>query len=262
MRTFPTAQDIQQFIERASSGQFTAQDLDAFYQKPQLWCLPTAVPLPNPEDAQGFWQSVWDGLALEIGGRIIVPPMPRLTDKQHRSIARYRLLPVYLPKLREERYPPCFKKLYWTESLASKVQGMPLKGQWVAIETVKKSEWNDEIGYPNDRLATVLKFKRLDVSLKYLRTSLLKQVAKATGYPARGVRLPTIEEWNFVANFFNWLKTHRDLDLPNLGSTESAEWCLNGDTPLITGQSSEGGLAYAGLAWRDSGFGFRLLFEL
>jgi hypothetical protein len=269
MRTFPTEQDVQQFIERASSGQFTAQDLDAFYKKPQLWRPPSS--LPTPEDAQTFWQMVWDELALEIGGRIIVPPLPRLTDKQRRSIAKYRLLVMYLPGLSEDRYPECFVKPDWARSIiVAKIEYRPLRGRWIGVETISKPHQDDPEGYAADLLmAAVERAGRFTTSWDDLHgRGLMGLIAKATGFPKKGTRLPTAEEWNLVGNFFNWLREHRSLDLPDLGSTRSWEWCENAYGPegrLFVGHSGRAGLADVDghrQNYTDYSIGFRVLFEL
>jgi len=268
MRTFPTDEDVEQFKQRARTRQFTALDLDAFYKNPRLW-------RPRPKlialcDAQEFWQGVYDELAPEIGGRIIVPPAPpRLTVKQHKSVEKFQLLLVYIPALTEDRYPACFVKPDWCGNLkTADVERKPLQGQWVAFETIKKPHWDDPIGYPDDRLATVLKLKsRFGVSWVDLKNGLLERVAKITGFPKKGTRLCTVEEWNFVANLINWLREHRGMDLPDLGSTRSWEWCENSCDAsgwLIVGRSGHGGLAAVDYDWHDGrdGLGFRVLFVL
>ncbi|MFA5184999.1 MAG: hypothetical protein WC551_00740 [Patescibacteria group bacterium] len=264
MRTFPTAEDIKQFIERASSSQFTAQDLDAFYQRPHLW-RPLSSRLPGPEDAQTFWQMVWDELAIEIGGRIIVPSVPRLTDKQRKSIVRYRLIPVYVPENIEDRYPDTFVKPNWGMFIQEpRHEGRIHSGKWVAVETVEKPNFNT-VGYPDDQLAAALKLgNRFTVDWTH-RSILLRTFASLTGFAKSGARLPTVREWNFIANMFNWLRAHRSLNLPDLGSTHSSEWCLE-DGPsigmLVVGLASSGGLSYVNRSYEVRGFGFRVLFEL
>ncbi len=223
MRTFPTAEDIKQFIERASSSQFTAQDLDAFYKKPQLWR--PASPLPTPEEAQAFWQGVWDELALEIGGRIIVPPVPRLTDKQRKSIAKFRLLLVYIPALNEDRYPPNFVKPDWgTLIREEETEHLPLRSMWIAVETFRRSEINDEtVGLPMVEAQP----ERYGLSFNYVQELRLKEIAHATGMPLKGTHLPSVEQMCFIANIFNWLHEQRRLELPDLGMGCSWEMCHN-----------------------------------
>jgi len=275
MRTFPTKQDIEQFRQRAQSGQFTAEDLDAFYKNPHLWRPFTpSLSFPTVDVAQAYWQLVWDELALEIGGRIIVPPVPRLTDKQRKSINNCLLLFVYIPALSEDRYPACFVKPEWGKSLAiSQIERVPLKGRWIAVETVRKPDYDDEIGYPSDRLATMVKFEgRFEKSWDDLNGGLLEDIARSTGFPKAGTRLPSAEEWNLLANLFNWLREHRAMDLPDLGSTRSVEWCgnayktiLNKPARIAAGHSQDGGLASItrfSSHLRELSVGFRVLFEL
>lgn len=268
MRTFPTAQDIQQFIERASSGQFTAQDLDAFYKNPKFWQPESA--LITPEDAQTFWQMVWDELALEIGCRLIVPPVPRLTDRQCKSIIQHRLLPVYIPALSEERYPSCFLKPDWGKLIdASQIERKPLEGIWIAIEAIKKPDHDVSESYPDDSLMAAIKCSgRYSRSYEDLSKWMFDKVAKTTGFPRKRVRLPSLEEWNLVGNLFNWLRERRSMDLPDLGTTRSREWCENtykSEQRLFSGHSLRGGFAEVdalGHGFRDRSIAFRVLFEL
>jgi len=267
MRTFPTDSDVEQFKQRARSGQFTAEDLDAFYKNPRLWRQ--EVSIVAPEDAQTFWQMVWDEMALEIGGRIIVPPVPRLTDKQRKSIENFRMLPVYIQAFDKERYPACFVKPDRQKYLRGGGEHISPKGQWVAFETIKKPQLDDPAGYPDDGLAAALKLKsRFKVSWDDLKGGLLERAARITGFPKNRTRLPTAEEWNFVGNLFNWLREHRGIDLPDLGSTTTFELCENADSlehRLIVGDFRSGGLACVSYTWnegRGTNVGFRVLFEL
>ena len=106
---------------------------------------------------------------------------------------------------------------------------------------------------------------RFNTSWDDLTNGFLAEIAKVTNFPKKGTRLPTAEEWNLIGNLFNWLRDHRSMDLPDLGSTRSWEWCENAydaDLRLIVGRSDRGGLADVRDGWRgdrDDDLAFRVL---
>jgi hypothetical protein len=254
---------IKQLIERHESGQILESDLDAFLENPRLWRGDTKT-LLSPENAQAFWQSVYD----ELGIKVAVPPVPKLTEKQVKSIGKFNFLLVYIPAIAEDKYPENFVKPAWGKYLnTSSVERKPLKGQWIAIETIAKPNWDDKDGYPDDRLVAMVKYPSLRFNTSYedLAGGILSDIAKVTGFPKKGTRLPTAEEWNFVGNLFNWLSEHRDMPLPDLGYTNAFEWCENACESgylLVVGCSSYGGLAGVYDSWHGGsgdGVGFRVL---
>ncbi len=255
---------IKQLIERHESGQILESDLDAFLENPTLWRKEVAQTLLSPEDAQAFWQGVYD----ELGIKVTVPAVPKLTQRQVKSLGRFNFLLVYIPTITEEQYPEFFVKPAWGECIeVSQIERKPLEDQWVAIETIAKPDGDeDEISYSDDWLMGALQYAtRFGKSYDELTGSLLAEIAKVTGFPKKGTRLPTVEEWNFIANLFNWLSEHRSIPLPDFGSTDSWEWCANAfepDSSLIVGDSRDGGLAYVssfGHVDSDEGLGFRVL---
>lgn len=218
------------------------------------------------ESAQPFWQSVWDELLGS--GKVTVPPVPKLTAKQVKSMERFGFLLMYLPGITEDEYPAGFVKPNWSACLdVSQIERKPLTGQWIAMETIKKPDLVDPIGYPDDRLmATLKRTTRFNTSYYDLIGGLIQKIAKVTGFPKKGTRLPSAEEWNLVGNLFNWLYEHRSMPhLPDLGSTCSVERCGNAYcsvSQLIVGNVESGRLACVGYDWHDgrySGIAFRVL---
>jgi len=250
-----SAAKIQQLIERHESGQILESDLDAFIENPTLWRTEDAKALLSPAAAQAFWQGVYD----ELGIKVTVPAVPKLTKKQMKSCGKFNFLLVYLPAITEEDYPEDFVKPAWGKYLdASKIERKPLEGRWVAIETIVKPDWDNKDGYPDDRLMAAVKHpSRFNTSHDQLTGGILADIAKVTGFPKKGTRLPTAEEWNFIGNLFNWLSEHRSMNLPDLGSTRSWEWCENaygsGDR-LSVGGSGHVGLAHVYDLWPALGF--------
>ncbi len=71
---------------------------------------------------------------------------------------------------------------------------------------------------------------------------ILGKIAKTTGFPKKGTRLPTAAEWNLIGNLFNWLYEHRQMDLPPTHG--SGVRALTGPSDrLLVGSSGSGGLA-------------------
>ncbi|MFA4954317.1 MAG: hypothetical protein WC641_03330 [Patescibacteria group bacterium] len=255
---------LKQIKERAAAGQILEMDLDQFIANPLLWrkAALSACAIA-PEDAQAFWRGVYD----ELGMNVAVSTMSALTDKQIKSLDKFNFLPVYIPSISEDRYPEGFIKPAWGKYLdISEIKRKPLGGFWVAIETIAKPDWNDPAGYAEDRLmAAVKRSSRFDTSHDDLEQGLLKAIAKATGFPKKGTRLPTAEEWNFIANLFNWLRKHRGMRLPDLGAKDSWEWCENAcgsGNFIIVGDREIGGLAGVrkyGRGDRSGDVGFRVL---
>lgn len=57
-----------------------------------------------------------------------------------------------------------------------------------------------------------------------------------------------------MGNLFNWATQRTAASFPDLGSTNSVEWCANryeSTDALVVGDSSFGGLAYVDSFWRD-----------
>lgn len=234
-----------QLLQSGESGNVMDVDLDAFLKNPSLWRKSATSPVPfTLETAQAFWQGVWD----ELGVSVTVPSVPKLTAKQMKSIEKFGFLLVFIPAITEEWYPEGFVKPSWKRYLTiSSIERLPLMGRWVAVETIAKPHYDDPKGYSDDRLmAAVQREKRFNVSHDDLTGGLIAKIAKVTGFPKLGTRLPMAEERNLIGNLFNWLREHRQMSLPDLGSTRSWEWCANAcgsDGRLVAGDSGSGGLA-------------------
>jgi len=200
----------------------------------------------DPGVAQLFWQRIYNDLALKT----VVPVLPKLAEKQMELIRQYNFLLLYLPALDEERYPKSFTKLNWRRSLSGEIERLLLVGRWVAVETITKPSYDDSKGYSIDPLmAAVDCAKRFSTSHTDLTNNLLGKIAKVTAFPEKSVRLPSAEEWNLIGNLFHWLRVYHQMNLPNLGSTDSWEWCANNhavNNRLIAGYAHEGGLAGVG----------------
>ena len=127
--------------------------------------------------------------------------------------------------------------------------------------------------YPNDHLTLALsphgvhsRFCRSQQSL--YRGGFFGLAAKVTGFPLKGIRLPSLDEWVFAGNIFRWLRGKLEMtDLPDFLSTSALEWCDD--------QAGEGGGVIVGLLRPDAiayscvdrftqgeNLGFRLVAEL
>jgi len=263
-----SAEKIMQLIERSKAGQFTDSDIDAFMKDPHLWRQAVSVVPFTIATAQAFWQTVYDEL---LGPNVVkVPVMPRLTKKQTNSLDKFGFMLVYIPSLVEEQYPAFFvKPRYYRHLTASAIIRKPLSDGWVAVETIAKPHSDINGFYQDDMLMCARrKRSRFYTSWNDLTVNLIASFSRVTGFPKKGTRLPTGEEWNFIGNLFNWLREHRGMDLPDLGSTRSREWCENvvvGGRQLLVGHFDFGGLADVHYEWRDirrSDVGFRLIADL
>lgn len=215
-------------------------------------------------DKMAWMQDVY----RELGINCVVPAVPKLTERQTKSLKRFGFRLFFIPAITEEAYPASFMKPDWGRHLdATQIERRPLPGKWVAVETIAKPNWDDPAGYCDDRLAAALKLKsRFGISWDDLHDGgLLGRIARVTGFPRKTTRQPTAEEWNFLANLFNWLRAKRRENLPDLGSTASWEWCENtceSDFRLVVGSRVRGGLAGVYRDWRDGrhdGVAFRAL---
>ncbi len=202
---------------------------------------------------QAFWQGVWN----ELGINVTVPPMPALSVARRASLERFGLLPMYLPAIERDDFPQGFIKISWWGKPApyGKDVCIPLVGQWIAIETIAKpchhlKPSEAMVDYLNDRLMAAV--RRTEAYVKHddrfpegglgvicarrnsrfcatreeLEEDLLGRIAHAIGFP-EGTRLPSAEEWNLAGNLFNWLRVHRQMGLPDLGSTRTCEHVRN-----------------------------------
>lgn len=267
---------LQEFLDslRESQGATAPSGLPAGGQSPMQDILGA--------DPQKFWSTAWQDIlsvAVRVFGNtkevkeIVIPPFPTLKVKAAAAFmgGLGHWIPVFLPaNLTEADYPAEFVKPDWGKYLTvSSIQRRPLPGRWVMVETIGKPNWNDQNGYGNgnDSLGKALGLTtRFRVSWDGIKDTHLKNLAKSHfGLSKKAVRLPTAEEWNLIGNLFLWLNRHRNMALPDLGSTDSWEWCENAcgvDYRLVVGYRDNGGLAGVGGRWLGGtgGYiGFRVL---
>ncbi len=257
---------INQMVQRGEVNEIMDDDVIAFMANPRLWRpAPTILDLTLAlETAQAFWQDVYD----ELGIKVEVPPVPKLTDKQVKSLKKFGFMLVYEPAITEAQYPAGFVKPNWGEPFrgGSNIEHLPLVSQWVAVETITQPNYGDPKDYAEDVLMAAVKHpKRFATSYRELMGGLLARIAKTTGFPKKGTRLLSVEERSFIGSMFNWLREHRQMDLPDLASARSWEWCANAygsGGRFIAGYSDRGGLAdvsYYCLDRHYDSFGFRVL---
>jgi len=249
----------------------SAEDLTEFLRQPDFWRDSSSAVVSDGYDEMvdvGVWmQNVYRDLGVEV----VVPPAPKFTERQLRSFRRFTFRLFFVPAIGEDKYPASFVKPNWDQSLkAAQIFRKLLPGKWVAVETIGKP--NSQSGdYHEDRLAEAMNIRsRFGVSWDDLHDGgLLAKIAKATGFPRKATRLPTAEEWNFLANLMGWLNLDRgEKNLPRLASTNSWEWCENAcenGFRLIVGNSGCGGLTNVqsnGPEYSNAHTGFRVLVEL
>ncbi len=263
-------------LRGARSAEFLG-DLDAFLKDPTRWrTTPSGLTVPAAQDlatVQSWMQMVY-GAAGFKGSRIVVPELPRITDKQKAALARFRQLMLFIPAKGEDSYPDSFVKPAWDKHLtASEIERRPLPGKWVAVETIANCDWNDPKGYGNgnDPVVSALGLKsRFSISPDdhHSRKGTLLRLAKLGSFPKKGTRFGTAEEWNFLGNLFNLLREkHGQAHLPDLGLTNSWEWCENtyeSDNRVIVGSRVHGGLSAVRGLWHSHPYGhigFRVLVQ-
>lgn len=215
-------------------------------------------------DPRAFWEQCWEEI---LQRKINVPAVPKLKGKTKKAIEKYKLMLVFLPVITEDEYTEGFVKPAWGRYLdSSQIERRHLPGKWVLVETIAKPNWDDPQGYGEDPLGKDLNLTtRFKISWDHLTATIMPTAAKLYGLPRRAVHHSTAEEWNLIGNLFNWLKANRSMDLPDLGSTNSWEWCLNAfasSDALVVGDRGHGGLADVSRDWRGyprGPVGFRLL---
>lgn len=214
---------------------------------------------PPSFDTMDRWAEFYDNLGVPLLG------LP--TEAQKEALHEFGLRPIFMPFVGEDQYPSDFVKPNWGQYLtASEIVRHQLPGRLVAVESILKPNYTDPAGYPNDKLGQALGLKtRFGVSYDDLQGGILAKAAKVLGLPEAQVRLPYAEEWNFAANIFKHLRDKYGENLPDLGATDSWEWCENAcgsGFRLIAGYRAHGGLSAVDGGWhdrRDGDLGFRVL---
>lgn len=229
-----------------------------------------------------MFQKFWDQIPFKISTPLPVPFMPLLTSWQLTSLERFSFLPLHTPRITEAEYPESFVTPTWARDIdASRVESKPLTGEWIAIETIEKPDCEeckpDFYGksslqlYPADALFMAMRISsRFEKSWEGIHDErFFKWVEKQIGFPQFKLRLPSIEEWVFAANVFNWIEgTNLRRTLPNLLSTNSKEWCENRydeEGAVVTGLDAVNGPWLAGQFNRftkGTNLGFRIVAEL
>lgn len=220
----------------------------------------------EPLDEQAYEAALWSEI---IGRKVDVPAPPAMKAKTAAGATQCRLQRVFLPKFTEADYPSTFVKHVWEKYLTeASIARHKLEGKWVLVENIARPHWDDAAGYGDDPLAVAMGLTtRFNVSWDNLHETNLPQLAKLLGVSNRQVRGTFAEEWNLYANRLNWLRERRGEKLPDLGSTNSWEWCENAcgsGSRLVVGHRADGGLAGVGrcLSRRGGGIGFRVLVVL
>jgi len=186
-----------------------------------------------------------------FGFPVEVPLQPELSGRQERALGRYRFLRVFLPAVTEERYPKHAVVPDWRQFRSYGAERIPLPGKWVAIETLLKPNYADR-GREEDPLMAALRANRLcnpyssgHHGVQSIE-EILPKVADELGFAADQVMVPSFEEWNLAANLFNWLCVRHAMPLPDLGETDTWEWCRNAcgtDQRILAGRREQGGLS-------------------
>ena len=244
----------------------SSEDMAAFLRTPQFWrqTLSGLAVWQDPESIQAYLQSAYTEMGFKV--KIKVPPIPRKVNKKLiKFVQKFPESLIYIPQIKEEDYPDWVVKPAWGKYIdASKIQRIPLQGKWVAFETIASSDWNDPKGYGNgnDPLLKELSLKsRFNISSDshHAEGGILERFAKISNFPKKNTRLPTAEERHFIGTLFNWLRENREANLPDLGSTNSWEWCENEygfAHRLVCGRRDRGGLAAVLHHWREYPFDY------
>jgi hypothetical protein len=151
------------------------------------------------------------------GSRSRFPPCLKLTEKQVKSIAKFNFLYMStFPAIAEDQYPERLRESRLGQGASSVPQSVecasllkasgsrsrrPCKAQLATTKTATRTigSWR----WCNDSELGVLAIRATRISRG--RDS-VRHRQVVTGFPKKGTRLPTGEEWNFVGNLFNWLQ--------------------------------------------------------
>jgi len=218
--------------ERLLCGQITPEAVEQFLLE-QLGPTVDSFNSQTAEqrDPQGYWSRVWEEL---LGRTIDVPPVPKLKSKTRAAIESYRLLLVYLPALKVDSNQPFhrwFVGIDWPRfnGYTVLVDERRLPGRWILVETIRKPNAHEDYLYDPDGDLDLVALQlgltgRTHLSWNAVATLLAPKFARCCGLPPRAVRLPTLEEWNTIANLFLWLQMYRSRNLPTLGNSNLYEW--------------------------------------
>lgn len=222
--------------------------------------------LINGLNPQAFWDYVFKKNHLT---RMHIPDFPTLTPVTTQACLDFGLIPVFCPVLIiENLVAGGYIVLDRSRHLES--ERCRLLGCWILFETVPKPNLKDLAGYgADDKVAELLGLQhRFSVRWDTLHDGRLNRLIKTWGLQDEVVRLPTVEEMNWVGNLFLMANHAMSTNLPNLGSTNIWEWCENyygSGNRLVFGSSDSGGLAAIYSYYYDKVYyhiGFRVLVVL
>lgn len=204
-----------------------------------------------------WMQTVYNVLhELEGSPKFEVPEPPDFNRAQRRLMAKFNLGLFFVPAWDEKQFPESWVKPNWTRFLqGTDIQHIELPGCWIAFEMIQKPNYQDGV-YPDDRLIQAIS---LDSRFNHPHSGkgesddLVKDIlpkAAAILAPLGGTtKVQWAEVFNFMGNLFNWATKHTADSFPDLGATNSVEWCENrygSRDALIVGNSDRGGLACVG----------------
>ncbi|MBI4437578.1 hypothetical protein HY631_01365 [Candidatus Uhrbacteria bacterium] len=223
-------------------------------------------------DLHTWMQEVLDAF---LGFHVDVPEPPSLNRAQRRLMMKYKLWLFFVPAIGEDKYPEHFVKFDWNRFLSGvPATALPLPGRWIALEVIQKPNYQDG-RYPNDQLMA-----DIGITTRFahphsgkgegddLMEDILPKVAEVLQSLGGTVKIQSARIFNFLGHLFNWLRLHTsEHRLPNLGSTNSVEWCeerYDSHIALFVGHSDDGGLAFVSGYWRGfrgDNIGFRFLVQ-
>ncbi|MEI7740944.1 MAG: hypothetical protein WCJ29_00385 [bacterium] len=201
------------------------------------------VKLAGPQE---FFQELYD--ELFPGKGIVVPPLMEVSAETAAALEKYpQLMWWYFPSVTEADYPNSFVKPKWGQYTdESEIERKPIEGFWGIVDTTPKLNWDDEAAY-KDQITEILGLKtRFGVSWNDCVETHYPKLDREFHLTAGAFRHMTAEQYNLFANVMNELRASRGMDLPDLGSTYSWEWCDNrydSGFRLLVGNREFGGLA-------------------
>ena len=196
-----------------------------------------------------------------LGFEVMVPEPPTFNQRQRRLLKKMKLRVIFLPDESDEKLAALKVKSNWSRYLTvDNIERIALPGKWVAYEVIPKPNYGDG-KYADDKLMAAI---GLDSRFNHphsgkgegddLEGDILPKVAAVLAPLGGKVILQSAEEFNFLGNFLNWLREKTGEDFPDLGATDSWEWCRNScgvHYRLIVGGRGRGGLSAVCCVWRN-----------
>lgn len=213
----------------------------------------------NWKSALHAWmQEVMDAF---LGFHVDVPEPLTLNRNQRRLLKKYGLWLFFVPAVEESLYPTHMIKLDWNRCLSGTgVQPLSLPGCWIAFEIIQKPNYEDG-KYPDDKLMVEIGMETRFVHPYSdkgegddLVVDILPKAAKELAPLGGTTRIQSARVFNFMGNLFNWLSKYTEDSFPDLGATNSVEWCeerYGSQNALIVGDSAHRGLSHVYYYWCD-----------